>query len=86
MTRIIQIGNSQGVRIPKALIECANLQGSDLTLELVPEGILITPNKQVRKGWAAAFRAATLEKSHLEKDDIQLQTIKNKFDEEEWEW
>ncbi len=54
MTHLIKIGNSQGIRIPKPLIEQADLDGKDLQLQVVEGGLLITPRKSVREGWKEA--------------------------------
>ena len=43
MTTLIQIGNSKGVRIPKALIEKAKLANVEIALEVVPQGLLLHP-------------------------------------------
>ena len=51
MTHLIRIGNSQGIRIPKPLVEQAQLEGKDLKLKLVKEGLLIAPEKKARAGW-----------------------------------
>ena len=51
MAKIIQIGNSQGVRIPKPLISLANLEGKELEYVVMDSGLLITPEKKVRVGW-----------------------------------
>ena len=51
MAKIIQIGNSQGVRIPKPLIALANLEGKELEYVVMDSGLLITPEKKVRMGW-----------------------------------
>ena len=51
MAKIIQIGNSQGIRIPKPLIALANLEGKDLEFVVMDSGLLITPDKKVRVGW-----------------------------------
>ena len=51
MAKIIQIGNSQGVRIPKPLIALANLEGKELEYVVMNSGLLITPEKKVRVGW-----------------------------------
>ena len=51
MAKIIQIGNSQGVRIPKPLIALANLEGKELKYVVMDSGLLITPEKKVRVGW-----------------------------------
>ena len=51
MAKIIQIGNSQGIRIPKPLIALANLEGKELEFVVMDCGLLITPEKKVRVGW-----------------------------------
>jgi len=51
MAKIIQIGNSQGIRIPKPLIALANLEGQELEYVVMDSGLLITPEKKVRVGW-----------------------------------
>jgi len=51
MTHLIKIGNSQGIRIPKPIIEQAHLVGKELELKVVNEGLLISPSKKPREGW-----------------------------------
>ena len=51
MAKIIQMGNSQGIRIPKPLITLANLEGKELEYVVMDSGLLITPEKKVRVGW-----------------------------------
>ena len=51
MAKIIQIGNSQGIRIPKPLIALANLEGKELEYVVMDSGLLITPENKVRVGW-----------------------------------
>ena len=55
MAKIIQIGNSQGIRIPKPLIALANLEGKELEYVVMDSGLLITPEKKVRVGWENDF-------------------------------
>ncbi len=49
-TSLIQIGNSRGVRIPKAIIESCNLEGE---LELIVEGesIILKPARNPSIRW-----------------------------------
>ena len=51
MARLVKIGNSQGIRIPKPLVEQAQLEGKELKLLLVSNGLLVSPEKQARAGW-----------------------------------
>jgi antitoxin MazE len=54
-TRIVRVGNSQGVRIPKWLLEQTGLRGE---VEISAEGdsLVIRPAHRPRAGWAAAFQ------------------------------
>ena len=51
MTHLVKIGNSQGIRIPKPLVEQARLEGKELKLKLVSDGLLISPEKVARENW-----------------------------------
>jgi len=51
MPKIIQIGNSQGIRIPKPIIALAELEDQELEFVVIDSGLLITPQKKVRVGW-----------------------------------
>ena len=51
MAKIIKIGNSQGIRIPKPIIALANLEDIELDFVVLDSGLLITPDKKARVGW-----------------------------------
>ncbi len=55
MAYLVKIGNSQGIRIPKPLVEQARLEGKELKLQLVNDGLLIMPEKEARNGWKEAI-------------------------------
>ncbi len=57
MTQIVKIGNSRGIRIPKAIIEQAKLEGKELNIKIVKEGLLVTPSKGHREGWKESIEA-----------------------------
>lgn len=57
MAHLIKIGNSQGIRIPKPLIQQAHLEGKDLDLQVVNQGILVTPSKKPREGWEQSINS-----------------------------
>lgn len=78
--KIVRIGNSQGVRIPKALLEQAGLS-ADVSFQVTEEGLLISPAPHVRRGWAEA--ASALQERSSSSPDPFLSTD---FDEQEWEW
>jgi antitoxin MazE len=80
-TQIIQIGNSQGIRIPKVLLEESRIAG-EVDLELHADGILIRHAQVARAGWDEAFKAMA------ENDDDELSTdaASTGFDKKEWQW
>lgn len=53
---LVRIGNSQGIRLPKAVIEQARLQ-EDLDLEVIDGAVVIRAARKTRGGWAEAARA-----------------------------
>ena len=55
-TRIIRIGNSQGVRIPKLLLEQSHLS-EEVELEAQQHQIIIRSAEKPRQRWAEAFKA-----------------------------
>jgi len=81
--RVVKIGNSQGIRIPKPLLEQTGIMG-DVELEVDKNQIIIRPVLNPRTGWNEAF-IAMAEKN----DDILLEGeegISHSWDEEEWQW
>ena len=80
-TRLVRIGNSRGVRIPKPLLQQAGLE-DEVHLRLVKGVIVIEAEKPHRAGWAEAAAFA-----HEEGDDGLLDgSAPTHFDEAEWEW
>lgn len=57
-TRIIRIGNSQGIRIPKSLLQRSKFT-EEVEIEAFDSYLVIRPvAKRPRAGWESAFRAA----------------------------
>ncbi len=78
--QIIQIGNSQGIRIPKMMLEESRIIG-EVELELHSDGILIRNAQKPRAGWDEAFRSAA-----EDDDELPGESIKTGFDKKEWQW
>ena len=55
-TKLVQIGNSKGVRIPKALIERAGINGN-VDMEVLGNSIILRSKKPLA-GWEDAFKLA----------------------------
>jgi antitoxin MazE len=83
-TRIIQIGNSQGIRIPKVLLDQSGLR-DEVELRVNKEEIIITSVKKTRQGWEEAFQkmAGQGDDQLLDEETLDNQTG---WDEHEWSW
>jgi len=82
-TRIVKIGNSQGVRIPKLFLERSNL-AQEVELEALDNQIVIRSLKRPRQDWEEAFRAmAERGDDSLLDENLPAQTD---WDEAEWQW
>ena len=79
-TQIIQIGNSQGIRIPKALLVESGIKG-EVELELTKDGILIRNAGKPRSNWDAVF--SSLDEAD---DDLPLDNSSSDRFEKEWQW
>jgi antitoxin MazE len=82
-TRIVRIGNSQGIRIPKPLLEEAGLQ-DEVDLSAEDGTLIIRPVRNTRAGWAEAFQEMARHGDDALLDDVPP-TLSD-WDEEEWEW
>ena len=79
--RVIKIGNSQGLRIPKPILDQTGIR-DDVEIEVEKNQIIIRPVKNVREGWDAAF------KNMGQKGDdkpIIDDRLSHTWDEEEWQ-
>ena len=80
-TQIIQIGNSQGVRIPKVLLADSGIT-SEVDLELHPDGILIRNAQMPRAGWDKAFKTM----AENDEDELAGSGAATEFEKREWQW
>jgi len=81
--RVVRIGNSKGIRIPKSIIEQCHLHG-DVDLEIQQGQLVIRSSSKPRGGWATAFEAM-----HRQGDDRPLDpesSSTSKWDDREWTW
>jgi len=82
-TRIVAIGNSQGIRIPKPLLKQTGLAG-EVEISAADDTLVIRPVKRPRAGWAAAFREMARRGDDALLDDAAPSL--SAWDEGEWEW
>jgi len=80
-TRIVRIGNSRGIRVPKGLLEQAQLP-EEVELQAEHGRLIVRAARGPRSGWAAAAKAM-----HGEDDDQLLDaSTRTRFDDKEWQW
>ncbi len=82
-TRIVWIGNSQGIRIPKSLLEQTGLSG-EVEISVEDGALVIRPLKKPRAGWAAALQQMARRGDDALLDDVSPSL--SQWDESEWEW
>ncbi|OPZ54389.1 MAG: hypothetical protein BWY90_00128 [Deltaproteobacteria bacterium ADurb.BinA014] len=78
---IIKIGNSQGIRIPKTVLQQCDIQ-NEVDIEIKGKIIMLKPfHKKAREGWTEAFKLMKKNKDDklLINDDLDLQM-------ENWKW
>lgn len=81
--RIVRIGNSQGIRLPKAVLEQSGLT-DEVELAVEDGQIVLRAVENPRAGWEEAFI-----KMNARGDDVLLdgdQTGSSSWDDEEWVW
>jgi antitoxin MazE len=81
MLSVVQIGNSKGIRIPKAILEQCNIR-DQIELEVDGGRIILEAVKETpRKGWDIAFSDMA-----ANNDDTLLITDSIDPDMADWEW
>ena len=80
-TRLVQIGNSRGVRLPKPMIEEAGLD-DEVELQVRDGAVIIKAVRDSRSGWEDAAKDLRNSSGDLLLDP-PTPTL---FDEEDWEW
>jgi antitoxin MazE len=81
--RIVKIGNSQGIRIPKPLLEQTGIM-DDVEIEVAQNQIIIRPVTNPRAGWDEAFKAMADKGDDTILD--KAENISHSWDEDEWQW
>ena len=81
-TKIIKIGNSQGVRIPKPFLEETGLE-AEVEIRVEDQSLIISAATVPRSTWSASFQAMANHRDDLLDGEAWVPT---EWDEEEWEW
>ncbi len=84
ITKVIKIGNSRGIRIPKSIIEQSGIK-NEVELEINDDKIIIKSIPEARRNWDLAFSKMreNNDDSLLDKDFLRDQSL---WDEQEWTW
>ena len=82
-TKIVRIGNSQGLRLPRPLLDAAGFAtDAEVDVEARAGELVVRPLHGVRAGWAAAFAQMA-----AVGDDVLLDPpVETDFDRAEWQW
>ena len=78
---IVRIGNSKGIRLPKILLQEAQLE-NEVELQAEPGRILISRTVQPRTGWAEAAQRMRVQGE----DRLLDPPTATQFDKEDWKW
>ena len=81
--RIVKIGNSKGIRIPKVLLDQAAL-GDEIEIEVQGDQLIVRSARGPRQGWNERFAemASLGDDKLLDSEVISL----SNWDKDEWEW
>jgi antitoxin MazE len=77
---IIKIGNSQGIRIPKPILDQCGFK-KEVEFEVINYELIVKASKSPRKNWETSFK-----KMAEKKDDQLLDLVSTEWENEEWEW
>ena len=82
-SRIVRIGNSQGIRLPKTLIEQTGL-GEEIEIIIEGNRLIIAPAVHPRANWTASLKnMSRMGDDKMLDDDVQTPTM---WEEDDWEW
>ena len=79
--RIVRIGNSRGIRLPKSLLEQAQLP-DEVELQAEHGRLIVRAARGPRSGWAEAAKAMRTDAA----DRLLDAPTPTRFDDEEWKW
>ncbi len=84
ITKVVRIGNSRGIRIPKSFIDQSGIK-NEVELEVKDDRIIIKSLPDIRKNWDLAFQ-----KMSENGDDVLLDQDslidQSSWDNEGWTW
>lgn len=70
-TRIVKIGNSQGIRIPKLLLEQSGIDiDKEVEIEVEGDRLIVRAAPKIRVGWDKSFAAMAQRQDDILLDDV----------------
>jgi antitoxin MazE len=82
-TKLVKIGNSQGIRIPKPILEQLGLT-EDVELEILADQLIVRSAHPARYGWERQFQAmAAASDDRLLDEEVLTPTD---WDHSQWVW
>ena len=82
-THLVKIGNSHGIRIPKAVLQQIHLI-DEVEIEVKKDCLIVKPAPNPRAGWAEAFQKA--KNTHPDAELETWEKLPVAADEEDWTW
>jgi len=81
-TKIVRIGNSQGIRIAKPILAQSGIS-DEVDIEVLDQSIILHAIRPARAGWEDAFQ-----KMAVRGDDalFDAQSVASEWDEKDWTW
>ncbi len=80
-SKIVKIGNSRGIRIPRAVLEEAGLT-DEVEMKVEGNKLIIQAPHHPRQGWEERFADMAKQGD----DQLLDETFPTQWDEEEWTW
>lgn len=80
-TKLVSIGNSKGVRIPKTMLDQAGMVG-EVVISYEADALVIRRAQAPRQGWRERFSVL----GNDGEDFDTFQATENEFDRDEWQW
>lgn len=81
--KLVAIGNSRGIRLPKAMIEQVGL-GDEVELEVVDGAIVIRRKRRPREGWAEAAKLLAERGEELPPEILDM--TETEWMRDHWRW
>jgi antitoxin MazE len=80
-SKVVKIGNSRGIRIPRTILEQAGLT-DEIEMKVEGNQLIIQSSHHPRQGWEKRFA----EMAEQGDDRLLDETSTTQWDEEEWTW